>query len=435
MWSSLFIVRGFSPKVITPAGLQSNGMMLTVDEESAEEKKSTGFPIGAEFDQGMLKPPEDSNWKSVFGPMGLLSRRHSLQNTDESEEDDLAGLELRVATEADSKLIKRLERRLARISEVKPVQVEAVVRAVTETTVLTTYSIRSAQTNVDVLVRLLPSTPKKALFDMLSSVQAKIEAELKKGRFQTPTWEQEADDLERRLKVMDKQNKLPEAILSREGLRKLQDKQAQQASSFTIRMMAVSRQRERKRVRRIEEHLEEVSRAESLQKEQSILQKMDQIDLHHDKALSFIEDLHDKKRERVNFILEGRERQKRILRIVPMHVQVDEDYKYRQDLLYNTRGRSIKELELFRQEQKQYCLQRNKMTLIQLLRPESRLLKPSNLDQGNRSMQLDNVRVLPTQRRSRVAKRYELSQETELSGQGGLQQTDRPAQIQFCPAS
>ena len=114
-----------------------------------------------------------------------------------------------------------------------------------------------------------------------------------------------------------------------------------------------------------------------------------------------------------------------------MHVQVDEDYKNRQDLLYNTRGRSIKELELFRQDQKQYYLQRNKMTLIQLLRPESRLLKPSNSGKGNRSMQLDNVRVLSTQRRSRVAKRYELSQETDLSGQGGPQPTDRPVQIQF----
>ena len=288
MWSSLLIARGFSPKVITSAGLQSNDMMLTVDEESAEEKKSTGFPIGAEFDHGMLKPPEDSNWKSAFGPMELLSRRHSFQNTDASEEDDLAGLELRVATEVDTKLIKRLERRLARISEAKPVQVEAVVRAVTETTVLTTYSIRSAQTHVDVLARLLPPTPRKALFDMLSSVQAKIEAELRKGQFQTPTWEQEADALERRLKVMDKQNKLAEAILSREGLRKLQDKQAQQASSFTIRMMAVSRQRERKRVQRMEEHLEEVSRAESLQREQSVLQKMEQIDRHHDKALSVL---------------------------------------------------------------------------------------------------------------------------------------------------
>ena len=229
-----------------------------------------------------------------------------------------------------------------------------------------------------------------SLFD---TVEDKIYNELAEGIFQVNPWEVEVEELERKIKIFHKHNQPIQLFLNRAQQKSVEKIQSEEATRFAKQMSILSKAFQLKREQEAIKLDLKIKEDISLADKRILARRREIMDKNREKVASSFEERGERKRARLQFFMEGEQRKRKVLRLSPLYLQVEREFKANQDRLYNISGRPQLEIDIFNNQRKQYHLERNKRDLILLLNPPE--LSRLDTSKATRSVQLNRDIFMP----------------------------------------
>ena len=274
---------------------------------------------------------------------------------------------------SQSKIIAALTRRINRIHKKRPKLVEGVRNRIDSITETHLTAIKKARAAPDVFAKIVPHSYElihQMIADGFRRIETGIVDEITTGRGKGNNWEKEADEIDRKTKILSKHHDVLQAIASRQILRKINEEHREAAIEFTKKMVSMNKEGERKRKEDIRLFEVKIQERDAQSQHNLLISKSVKAEEHQQKAAEAMTRIHDRKVERRREFKEGEERVRKVRRLMPMFKRVETSFNMQQDLLYNTHGRPMEEIDRFKKERNDYHLNRNKKKLEELLYPK-----------------------------------------------------------------
>jgi hypothetical protein len=303
--------------------------------------------------------PENEGWDEEEADQGSI--RHSFEEDEESEavEDYISPENEQIST----LLIDRLNK----IRKRRPILVANMVEIINDKSNEVEDSIRYLETIPQYLDKIFVETEANhCCFDLCNRVERKIKSFLEIGASLDYAWEDKFEREQRNLRFLEEARGIRYVVLDREDIKVIERHKQEYAGDFSKKMAQESLQIAEKRKQllvRVEE--EQGLEAQRLVEEER-QKRLEKLRQGRVKAVEFMEGLKLQRRMRKEDVAARNEKFKQVLKVQPLYQKVDREYKLEEDLMYNSRGATLEQLERFKKEQKLFHFFRNKKNFFEV---------------------------------------------------------------------
>jgi hypothetical protein len=289
------------------------------------------------------------------------SVRHSFEEREESD-----GVQDFISAE-NEEITTLLIDRLNKIRKKRPILVANTVEIINEKSSEVEDIIRYLETVPEYLDEIFTENEANNIcFDLCARVELKIKSFLEIGASLEYEWEDKFNHEQRHLRYLEEAKGIRYVVLDREDIKVIEKHKQNYAVDFSKKMALESLliQEKRKQIlsRIEEENNTEVQRLLEEEKQK----KAEKLRQGRVKAAEFLEGLKIQRKLRKEDVAMRNEKFKKVLKVQPLYKKIDREYKLEEDLMYNSRGATLEQLEQFKKEQKLFHYYRNKKNFFEV---------------------------------------------------------------------
>jgi hypothetical protein len=197
-------------------------------------------------------------------------------------------------------------------------------------------------------------------------VERKIKSFLEIGASLDYEWEDKFNHEQRHLRFLEEAKGIRYVVLDREDIKVIEKHKQNYAVDFSKKMAQESLQIQEKR-KQILSRIEEENNTEVQRLlEEEKQKKAEKLRQGRVKAAEFLEGLKIQRKLRKEDVAMRNEKFKKVLKVQPLYKKIDREYKLEEDLMYNSRGATLEQLEQFKKEQKLFHYYRNKKNFFEV---------------------------------------------------------------------
>lgn len=289
------------------------------------------------------------------------SVRHSFEEQEESH-----GIQDYITAE-NEEMTTLLIDRLNKIRKKRPILVANTVEIINEKSTEVEDSIRYLETVPQYLDELFNENETNHLcFDLCARVERKIKSFLEIGASLDYEWEDKFNHEQRHLRFLEEAKGIRYVVLDREDIKVIEKHKQNYAVDFSKKMAQESLQIQEKRKQILSRIEEEKNTEVQMLLEEEKQKKAEKLRQGRVKAAEFLEGLKIQRKLRKEDVAMRNEKFKKVLKVQPLYKKIDREYKLEEDLMYNSRGATLEQLEQFKKEQKLFHYYRNKKNFFEV---------------------------------------------------------------------